>query len=331
MGRQRRKIISGHTYEITFRTRFGLPFVCTAYTATIISGIIARVQRNHKVTLCHFIFMGNHAHIVVVAKDLQACSDFHGEIKKQLTDSYKQLLGLPFLSLWDENSSSVLELSDLNGAKERISYLYANPARANLVDSIERYPGLNSFTAFLSCPHTLMASHCTACPWIRTPTIKKLPSRAISPTQDAAFTQYLKAKSKLSHDLVLQPNAWMKIYGITDPAEVAEVNQSIVSTLLHYEAEARTIRCQSGWRVKGAAKLATEAINLSYLPDKKSRKIFVYASDPELRKQRIADYKIFCQRCTYCYEQWKIGDYSVEWPPGAFQPPIPTRINWLQD
>jgi hypothetical protein len=330
MGRARRKIISGYVYEISFRTTCGLPFVCADYTTTILSGIVARVQRDSKVTLCHLLFMANHAHIVIVAKDAQACANFHGEIKKRISDSYKQLLGLPFLSLWADNSSSVIDLKDLPAVKERIAYLYANPARANLVDSIERYPGFNTFAAFCASLHTLDATHSSPCPWIRTPTIKKLPSRALSPAQDAAFTDYLKAKAKLSHDLVLQPNAWMKLFGITEPEEVAQVNQDIIANLRDKELQVRTLRSQNRWKVKGATRLAIEPVTLTYLPDKESRRIFIYATDPEQRKQFLAEYKTFCERCTYCYEQWKIGNYSVEWPPGSFQPPIPSRVNWLE-
>jgi hypothetical protein len=272
--------------------------------------------------------MANHFHIVIVTKDSLEVTNFYGQVKKQLTESLKSLLELDCLNLWVGNSTSVVQFDNEADLIERIAYIYANPASANLVDSIERYPGLSSWDAFSSSEQTLEATHSSACPWIRYPTIPKLPARSLTPTQDAAFTKALKARAKVTHDLVLEPNAWMKCFGIED---VASTNQRITDRLRDMEESARTKRCQNGWKVKGASRLAAEAINLTYKPKSGSRKIFIYTLNPERRKQMLADYKFFCQRCTYCYEQWKVGDYSVEWPPGAFQPPIPPRVNWLVD
>jgi hypothetical protein len=47
----------------------GLPFVCRLYMEMILNGIIARVQRDMKVTLCHHLWMANHAHMIIIAKD----------------------------------------------------------------------------------------------------------------------------------------------------------------------------------------------------------------------------------------------------------------------
>ena len=328
MPRARRQIISGQAYEICFRTRRGLPFVCTLYMNLILSSIMARAQRDSKVTICHFVAMANHFHIIIMTKDSYACTRFYAEVKKQLTEALKSLLGLDYLSLWVGNGSSLVRFDNENTLIERIAYIYANPASANLVDSIERYPGLSSWEAFSSSSNTIEATHSSLCPWIRYPTIPTLPCRSLTPRQDDAFTKILKARAKTSHELVLEPNAWMKCFGIED---VAGTNQRIKDRLLEMEKTARANRGQNGWKVKGASRLAAESIDLTYKPKKDSRRIFIYAIDPDRRKQMLADYKLFCLRCTYCYEQWKMGDYSVEWPPGAFQPPIPPRVNWVTD
>ncbi|MDC0358929.1 hypothetical protein OAO01_08940, partial [Oligoflexia bacterium] len=58
-----------------------------------------------------------------------------------------------------------------------------------------------------------------------------------------------------------------------------------------------------------------------------SVKIFVYALDKQIRINMIAAYKEFCDRCRDCYEKWKLGDLLVDWPPGAFLPAMPPRVN----
>ena len=331
MGRPRRCIISKSFYEICFRTPHGLPFVATEYMRLIISGILARVQRDSKVSLCHFILMANHAHILIFSQDSAQCAQFHGEIKKQLSDALKALLGLPHLSLWPSNGSSIIPIPTLSDAIARIAYIYANPARANLVDSINHYPGLSSWNAFNSTEHFLSATHSQTCPWIRFPAIPKLPTRALTTSQDIAFTKALRQRASLSHDLTLHPNSWMEAFGISSPKEVAETNLRIKELLTQYEQDAQKKRSDNSLRTLGATKLATAAIDLTYRTLADARKIYICASDPELRKRLLAEYKRFCERCSYCYERWKIGDYSVEWPPGAYLPPIPQRINWLVD
>jgi len=310
------------------RTRKGLPFVCTQYMKTIIEGIMARVQRNEKVIICHFLWMGNHPHIIIVAKDSAQCTRFYGELKKQLTEAIKRLLGNDNLTLWKKNGTSIVRYGDVGSVQKQIAYIYANPARANLADTVERYPGLNTYKAFQSTPNTLTASYTKLCPWVRAPAIEKLSCRSVTPTQDNHITTGLLESSTRSHKLVIQPNAWMKSFNIS-PEEVEEINEGILERLKELESEARKERNSLGWKVMGARRLASEPLSLSYRSKSTAKKIFCYAEDRETRIQMIADYKEFCARCTECYQLWKLGDYKVQWPPGAFLPAMPPRQNCL--
>lgn len=120
------------------RTGFGLPFVCPLYIQRILEGIVARVQRDMKVVINHLIWMANHAHIIIEAKDTEQCKRFYGEAPKQLTEAVKRLLGLEHLCLWRSNETSVVHSGDKEAVMRRFAYLYANPARADLVDSIHQ-------------------------------------------------------------------------------------------------------------------------------------------------------------------------------------------------
>ena len=328
MGRPRRRILSKQVYEVCFRTKQGLPFMCTRYMALIIRGILARVQRDSKVILCHFLWMGNHAHIILVAQDSTRCTQFYGEVQKQLTEAIKRLMGRPKLSLWDSNGTSVIHYGDAAGVIERIAYLYANPARAHLVDTVSRYPGVSSWEAFCAIEKRIKAQSSESCPWIRQAMIQKIPCRSVTPGQDRVIVERLREEATEEHALVLQPNAWMAVFKMTD-TDVAEANQQIHTRLEEFEAEARKERCARGWRVKGANKLAAEALDLSYLPRKFSRRIFVYAHDPEIRCEMIRVHQEFTERCKACYERWRLGDLSVDWPPGALFPPPPQQKNWI--
>jgi REP element-mobilizing transposase RayT len=130
MPRPRRQIISGEPYELCFRTKRGLPFVCTAYMNLIIRSALARAQRDNKVTLCHIVAMANHFHIILVAKDAFECTKFYCEVKKQITESLKSLLGLDSLNLWKGNGTSVVKFFSESSLIERIAYIWLTPSTA---------------------------------------------------------------------------------------------------------------------------------------------------------------------------------------------------------
>lgn len=311
------------------RTAKGLPFTATLYMELIIKGIIARVQRDHKVSLIDLTFMGNHPHIMIEAGDRDQCKRFYGELQKQLTDAVKRLTGKKYLNLWRRNCTSVVRYGDLAAVQRRIAYLFANPARANLVDSIERYPGVSSFQVFMTAPPTLDAEVTESCPWIQAPMIRRLPSLSVTERQDRALTEWMRSKAMEHHDLTYHPNRWMRRFGITTPEEIKEVNAGILRQLREFEEEARQTRIRKGWKVMGAARLRRQALDIGTYTPPPSQRIFVYAVNPETRILMIREHRLFCQRCRECYEAWKQGNFLVPWPPGAYQPAPPVTTNWL--
>lgn len=311
------------------RTRRGLPFVYTKYMNMILKSVISRVQRDSKVTLCHHLWMKNHPHIILVAKDKRACTQFYGEVQKQLTDAIKRLCGLSHLSLWKKSATSVIPYYDIETVCYRIGYLYANPARANQVGTIAQYPGVSSYQEFLRDVSNPLATHVASHPWIRMPLIEALSSRAVSRLEDLRICNDWKKSTTEFHELVIQPNTWMRSFGIVDPEQVEETNQKIVQYLTGLEQEAREKRKKKNQKVMGQKRLLEEPIDLTYQPKKPTRRIFVHSLDPELRAYLIEKYQEFCDACKQCYERWKLGDFAVRWPDGAFLPSPPhTRNNF---
>ena len=101
MGRNRRRIISGRAYEVCFRARQGLPLVTNHLMNLIINSVIARKQHDTKVIICHDIWNGSHAHMLLVALDAKNFFNFIGEVQKEITEIIKRLLGLDQLHLWE--------------------------------------------------------------------------------------------------------------------------------------------------------------------------------------------------------------------------------------
>lgn len=339
-----RHIFSERVYEIVLRTKNGLPFVPNLPINLILAGILAHVNRNlyfydertgktyihGKVDICHFVIMGNHIHILVVVHDTHLFQKFLSELPKQITDAFKRLLGVPHLSLWPDNGISTIWLDDPHDVAQKIAYIYANPAAADLVEHIDEYPGLSSYQAMQNIEHWVDFEYKTEHPWIRPPMIPKLKSQVISKKEAGRLEDEMLQKAKLSRELVLKPNSWMKCFGIEDERDVEELNQAVLEHLEQKEDAARERRRKLRKSVVGAEKLKRRDFAWNYYPNKEEqRRVFCQISDPQARMSYIAEYQEYNLYLQWCYMAWKRGRFDVPWPPGAYYPAVPKTYNDL--
>ena len=328
MPRRRRYFESRATYEVNFRVRSGLPFVCKELITLLLKSAIARTQRDEKVYLSHCHWMANHCHNMVVSRDINQLKNFYAEVQKKICDYIKRLLNLEQLDLWEGNIS-VIRIADFAAAKERIAYFYANPARANLVDSIEQYPGYTTHRIFQSARDSIRARHTELVPWIQCPAITPLPSASITETQDKFLTERLIKSARKKHKLTFHPNIWMRCFGRISPTEVKKANHDIALMIVALEDEARIRRAKENKTVLGARRLLKQPFMREHTPRKYGRRIFVIARDQKIRRRFIKIVQWVDDLCTSIYERWKRCDYSAEWPPGTFMPPRPLFANKL--
>jgi hypothetical protein len=215
MPRARRFLERDAFYHVVFRAKEGIPLPCTEYMKLLIEGCMARTQRDDKVLNCHVITMGNHLHILTVShKNQLEITKSHMGLKKKITEAVKRLLALNHLERWD-GPTSVFRILDRDDAVNQIAYLYSTPSTANLSDTIEAYPGMNSWAEFQICPYDVNAWYGRQVRWFRYATMKPLGDMTA-----AEYVLALEDCEHVEHPLTFQPNAWMPLFGITDPDEV---------------------------------------------------------------------------------------------------------------
>ena len=327
MGRFRRSTISSQVYEISSRVSQGIPFPPSKTMNLLIRSAIARSQRDSKVTVCHHAWMGNHFHMIVIVKDATAFREFYKEFQKTLTDNVKKLLGARRLKLWDASRPMISRLGDAEKVMQRIAYFYANPARADLVDSIKNYPGVSSYGEFEKTKGGIIDATVTdPVPWIRLRQIPKVGRRRLSLEHDRELFKALSNKSTEAHDLTIAPNAWMRCFGFRDE-DVPRLNSEIARKLQMLESEARQRRCRLGKKVIGAIRLSTMELMRSHSPEKYQRKVIIMATSRELRSALLEEYYELCFKCKICYEAWRRGEFEIPWPLGAYPPCPPIRAN----
>lgn len=327
MSRMRRVFLSGHVYEFCFRAKEGLPLPTWELINLLINSALARTQRDDKLTLCHHLWMGNHVHIIAIVNDAQEAVDFMQELQKKLTESIKRLLGKEHLNIW-EGSAMMAIITDPEKVIDRLAYLYANPANADLVDTIEDYPGVSSWQEYKSIPHQIDAKCSKKIPWVRQPLIPKLKSRRLTRFDDKAITASVsKASSKKTHELTVYPNAWMKAFGITESKDVEVWNKRAAELIRQKEDAARERRGKK--KVLGVERLGREPIFKEHTPKENRETIFVLSSDVALRIKYINYIKSTADEASELYEPWTNG-HQVKWPPGVFRPPLRPVANCIR-
>lgn len=327
MGRRRRYYESGRLYEITIRARTGLPFPHWCLMQLLLASALARTQRIGYVTLCHFIWMANHAHILVVVQDADSCKRFYMELQKKITDYMKRLLRKPHLELW-EGQPAVIAILDLDKAVDRVRYLYSNPAKANLVDTIQDFPGYSSWEYFSENSTDLAAKYASCTPWVRQYHIQPLKRGLISRLEDTHQTQSLRSKAKHFHELTVFPNAWMRCFKIKEATDVAATNRRILELIMASEESFRNTRKTERKKVLGADRLRREPIMKQHTPLKNDPKIFAMSSDRKLRMDYIEKVLWICDQCDNLARRQQLGE-RVNWPPGVFPSPLPMMASAL--
>ena len=290
-------------------------------------GILGRALRDDGVDLCHFVDMNNHSHNLVVSKDPGNLSKFYMELQKKTTDTVKVLLGRTTLELWEDRTTTAM-VATLEDVINRIIYIYCNPSKASLCDSIEEYPGLSSWSAFLECSPCVDAEVVRDVRWYPLSQIPRLPEISLSRKQDICLhRKLLDAKKAVRHQIIFKPFKWLERFGITAPEAIERIRHRIVSRVKQQEQEYAETRAITGKKSALSHVLQQASFLKPHRPKKKDRKIFLICSDKEYRFHLLAGFKETFARCRECYQKAKEG-IRVEWPPGTFVPWFPPGFSF---
>ena len=324
--REPRYFIPFRTYEVTSRTRRHMPFAPTVTTNMILTGIIARILRFLKLDLCHFVLMGNHDHSIVVPHSGIDLSNFYKQSKKRRTDAVKAMMRIPQLNMW-EDRSNVMRIPFIHDVSDRIAYIYANPAAADLVDTIADYPGLNSWQAFLECEPRVDAEVVYKVRYYHQAALPPIPEGGVLSAEDddKCVAHLMKQTAFKEEYLRIRPFAFLKKFGITNPATIAKFRDVVVEKVMVLEAGHRARREAEGRTVLGAEALQRMPFMSEMIPKKHGRKVSLYVSDPKVRKQLLRQQKRIRTDLELLQDAIKKGKKKgneVQWPHGFFRPGV---------
>ena len=149
MARDPRFIPANSLVEVTIRTIQGRFLLRPSRDLNeIVIGILARAARRYEVRVCAFVFLSNHAHLLLRPTDADQLALFMGYLNGNLAKEAGRLHAW-HAKLWGRRYRPIL-VSDEPGAQiDRLRYLLAQGCKEGLVRSPKQWPGASSTEALL--------------------------------------------------------------------------------------------------------------------------------------------------------------------------------------
>lgn len=308
--RNRKCFIRKTCIELTFRTEEGLPLPATPYIRLIVESIFAAAQSRYSVTICHFVVMANHIHMLIVVEYPEVIDDFVGYIKRELAHAINRFLGRRKRTVWCEGYDSPVIL-DPEKVIDRIVYMLTNPQRAKLVERIEDYPNVTSWEALISGPIERTRRR------IARDDIPKLPGRILSLNEQEKLAEQLESLGRDENTLFIDPDAWMNCFPELDDISREDVNSEILCRIRAEEQNLQKCRTSP---VIGAHSLKLQAMQQPFTPKKFGKRMICLASTRQRRIPFLSWFHDFSLVAEEAIKTWREGNPWSRPPPGFFAP-----------
>ncbi len=231
---------------------------------------------------------------------------------KSLTHAINRLLGRRQKTIWQDGYDSPILLT-ADKAKKYIKHIYQNPSKANLVHSIDEYPGVSSWQMFKSNKHT---KHCKK---VNRDQIIALETPSLGVNEQKKILEQLQSLKLPNYEFILEPDAWRESFSNIPISS----NEEIIAEIRKEEEAQRLQLLKSRKSVIGPTALRRESMTKEHSPKKYSKRMICLSSDISLRKAFIETYKFLSSLAKDAYLQWKHGNFSAQIPPGMFSPRRP--------
>lgn len=281
-----------------------------AFMRRILEGYLAVAQLLFPVTICHLVFMGNHVHLIIKVIDPANVSDFIGYFKRESSHAINRLLGRVNKTVWVKGFDSPI-LLDTATLLHRIAYLYCNPSKADLTDTIDRYPHINSWKAFLSGQ-----TESRICARLPRDEVPRLPRGALNDKKLAQLERIVVDRSQGEYSLTIEPDAWMDCFEESRQANREQLRREVVCRVR--ELEARYRKCRRG-PVVGRQQLLRQNMRKSHLPKKRGNKMICLGASKEIRRTFNSFFKRLAEDARESLRLIRAGMKALP-PPSFFAP-----------
>ena len=275
--------------------------------------LLAKAQTLYPVQVCHFQWMGNHFHLILAGR-AAAVSSFMGFFQGEIAKYIKLIVPKFYQTKFWKGRFKEQKLCTAQDVINKIIYIYANPARAGLVESIFEWPGVSSWKMYTNGSNRFCVR------FVEIKDFKKI-ARRICHMKDAHAAKELRLIGKASYEFSIFPNVWKRCFKESALWTDEYIRETVVSGVAEREKELDLERGSKP--VLGVNALKNQSITQPYEPKDTGGSPFLICHDLEIRKQCIESYKLFCKQCREAWEQWKKGMFDALFPSGCYRPGTP--------
>ena len=322
MPENRKYFPHGAVVFIPTRVKEGLPLTPTHFHNLIILGILAKASQLYKVRLCHFVFMGNHLHLILVVESGADVSAFMGYLKGEISHSINRMLGRRQKTIWQDGYDSPLLFTTAD-VMRYIKYIYLNPTRSYLTSCIDEYPGVNSWNMLTSEVYEQQYKR-----FARTDMFR-LHSPALSINEQRRMAAKLQQLEREANILQLEPYLCFEKVADYDGRSHAELRTAILAEVAAATAELQELHKKENKSYIGATALRRQSMLKEHVPDKFGKRMVCICSDIAFRKQFLCHYRELVKEARATYHAWKRGELNPRIPPGMFAPAMPCLASAL--
>jgi len=324
MPRLQRKFRHGETYFVTNRTARGLPFVANDFMNAILGGVLARaLQLYDGIAICGWIFMGNHYHAIIT---ITGCGmnmrSFMNYVDGEVAKCINRLMGISNQNVW-AGRFEARPLLTTNAILDKLAYMYCNPAKANLVDKIEEFPGLSTWKQFTGAAPTEFK-------WIKPSELEQLPRQGFTSGLMRSLLEMLDTIERDVNELTIEPFAWMTYMHDAKQLTQQQVIDKVITEVSRLQALHIQERKTKKKGIVTALALSSQSIYKYYRPNSWTRSTSCISTCAEIAAQYRREYRDFCAACRRTWLEWKHGNVAAKYPPGAFLPSTnPLSCIWV--
>lgn len=320
MPRNPKIFFPGSLHLITTSVEEGLMFPPNPLIEEIIKKSLAQAQQLHPVKISDILVEATHVHFFLQVIDPQDAADFMERFKCESAHAINRLLGRKKKTIWCEGYDSPL-IDHLDTAVSKIAYLYENPSKDDLEESVDRFPGFNTFKLRLRAAQgNAPSAYSYQTRYIPRSDIDPLPGNKHLTDLDYQRLRRKLISKKKKNTFVIEPNCWMSRFGIKTEQEQREVSQRIVNEVRSREERHRKRRELANKPVIGRKRLTEQPVGTAYVPERTGKRMLTHCDDKDIRKATIKWLRALIQRGKEVLAEWRRGNTSVRYPLGLFPP-----------
>ncbi len=301
MGRPLRFIPPHSLVEVTCRTVHGRFLLRPSRDLNdIILGILGRAARRYRVKICAFVYLSNHAHLLLQPASAEQLALFMGYVNGNLAKEAGRLHGWRE-RFWGRRYQAIVVSEDEADQLARLRYILSQGCKEGLVRRPQDWPGASSTDALLS-GGTLSGT------WFDRTREYEARRRGGRP----AKYEFAEPES-----FSLEPlPAWKQL-------DHKAIHGRVETLVREIEAEARARLAESGTTPVGKSRLLRQHPHDRPQTPHRSPAPRFHARRREVRRRLECAYHAFRAAYRRAARDLRRGVASVEFPAGCFPPRLP--------